>query len=73
MKTPVLRLRTKLALVALVLLALPWAGYRYVREMDFNFLYNIITPHVMRYHMHLYQALSHPIIYRLKNLFLNHL
>ena len=34
MKTPVLRLRTKLALVALVLLALPWAGYRYVREME---------------------------------------
>lgn len=29
-----LSLRTKLALVALVLLALPWAGYRYVREME---------------------------------------
>ncbi len=27
-------LRAKLALVALVLLALPWAGYRYVREME---------------------------------------
>jgi len=27
-------LRTKLALVALVLLALPWAGYSYVREME---------------------------------------
>src|SRR5437867_1582643 len=27
-------LRTKLALVALVLLALPWAGYNYVREME---------------------------------------
>jgi dedicated sortase system histidine kinase len=27
-------LRTKLALVALVLLALPWAGYEYVREME---------------------------------------
>src|SRR4030095_6981483 len=26
-------LRAKLALVALVLLVLPWAGYRYVREM----------------------------------------
>jgi dedicated sortase system histidine kinase len=31
---PRLSLRTKLALVALVLLALPWAGYRYVREME---------------------------------------
>jgi len=29
-----LSLRTKLALVALVLLALPWAGYSYVREME---------------------------------------
>ncbi|TAN52846.1 MAG: HAMP domain-containing protein [Betaproteobacteria bacterium] len=29
-----LTLRAKLALVALVLLALPWAGYRYVREME---------------------------------------
>ena len=29
-----LGLRAKLALVALVLLALPWAGYRYVREME---------------------------------------
>jgi len=27
-------LRSKLALVALVLLVLPWAGYRYVREME---------------------------------------
>lgn len=27
-------LRTKLALVALVLLALPWVGYRYVQEME---------------------------------------
>jgi len=27
-------LRAKLALVALLLLALPWAGYRYVREME---------------------------------------
>ncbi|HTN26595.1 MAG TPA: ATP-binding protein [Burkholderiales bacterium] len=27
-------LRVKLALVALVLLVLPWAGYRYVREME---------------------------------------
>src|SRR6267142_1426655 len=31
---PPLSLRTKLALVALVLLALPWAGYEYVREME---------------------------------------
>ncbi len=31
---PHLSLRTKLALVALVLLALPWAGYEYVREME---------------------------------------
>src|SRR5712691_2711117 len=31
---PALSLRTKLALVALVLLALPWAGYNYVREME---------------------------------------
>ncbi len=29
-----LTLRAKLALVALVLLVLPWAGYRYVREME---------------------------------------
>jgi len=29
-----LSLRSKLALVALVLLALPWAGYEYVREME---------------------------------------
>jgi dedicated sortase system histidine kinase len=29
-----LSLRTKLALVALVLLVLPWAGYEYVREME---------------------------------------
>jgi dedicated sortase system histidine kinase len=29
-----LSLRTKLALVSLVLLALPWAGYEYVREME---------------------------------------
>ena len=29
-----LTLRAKLALVALVVLALPWAGYRYVREME---------------------------------------
>ncbi|TMG73660.1 MAG: HAMP domain-containing protein [Betaproteobacteria bacterium] len=34
MKIPGLGLRAKLALVALVLLALPWAGYRYVREME---------------------------------------
>ena len=34
MKLPALGLRSKLALVALVLLALPWAGYRYVREME---------------------------------------
>src|ERR1700675_2463632 len=31
---PQFSLRTKLALVALVLLALPWAGYSYVREME---------------------------------------
>jgi len=31
---PRLSLRSKLALVALVLLALPWAGYNYVREME---------------------------------------
>ena len=31
---PRLSLRSKLALVALVLLALPWAGYEYVREME---------------------------------------
>ncbi len=29
-----LSLRSKLALVSLALLALPWAGYRYVREME---------------------------------------
>ena len=34
MKLPNFGLRTKLALVALVLLALPWAGYSYVREME---------------------------------------
>src|SRR5256885_16442631 len=34
LKFPPLSLRTKLALVALVLLALPWAGYEYVREME---------------------------------------
>ena len=34
MKLPALNLRAKLALVALVLLALPLAGYRYVREME---------------------------------------
>src|SRR5438552_5481827 len=34
MKLPALSLRTKLALVALLLLALPWAGYEYVREME---------------------------------------
>ncbi|HEY6241443.1 MAG TPA: ATP-binding protein [Burkholderiales bacterium] len=33
-KLPSLNLRAKLALVALVLLALPWAGYNYVREME---------------------------------------
>ncbi|MGH8672848.1 MAG: ATP-binding protein [Burkholderiales bacterium] len=31
---PRFTLRAKLALVALVLLVLPWAGYRYVREME---------------------------------------
>ena len=31
---PQLGLRSKLALVALVLLVLPWAGYEYVREME---------------------------------------
>lgn len=31
---PRLTLRTKLALVSLVLLALPWLGYRYVQEME---------------------------------------
>lgn len=31
---PVLSLRSKLALVSLALLALPWAGYRYVKEME---------------------------------------
>ncbi|MGB5079918.1 MAG: ATP-binding protein [Burkholderiales bacterium] len=36
MKLPLPRfsLRSKLALAALVLLALPWAGYQYVREME---------------------------------------
>jgi len=34
LKFPALNLRTKLALVALVLLALPWTGYEYVREME---------------------------------------
>ena len=28
------RLRAKLALIALVLLVLPWAGWLYVREME---------------------------------------
>ena len=31
---PALSLRVKLALVSVLLLALPWAGYRYVREME---------------------------------------
>ena len=34
MKLPTLGLRAKLALAALVLLALPLAGYQYVREME---------------------------------------
>lgn len=34
MKLPALSLRAKLALVSLALLALPWFGYRYVREME---------------------------------------
>jgi dedicated sortase system histidine kinase len=33
-RLPVLSLRIKLALVAVLLLALPWAGYSYVREME---------------------------------------
>jgi two-component system sensor histidine kinase ChvG len=33
-KFPALSLRVKLALVSVLLLALPWAGYRYVREME---------------------------------------
>ncbi|HZT61895.1 MAG TPA: ATP-binding protein [Burkholderiales bacterium] len=33
-KLPVFSLRVKLALVAVLLLALPWAGYQYVREME---------------------------------------
>jgi two-component system, OmpR family, sensor histidine kinase ChvG len=34
MRRPRVSLRLKLALVALLLLALPWAGYEYVREME---------------------------------------
>ena len=34
MVLPALSLRVKLALVAVLLLALPWAGYKYVREME---------------------------------------
>ncbi|MGA7802214.1 MAG: proteobacterial dedicated sortase system histidine kinase, partial [Gammaproteobacteria bacterium] len=34
MTSPRLRLRTKLLLVALALLAIPWVGYRYVRAME---------------------------------------
>lgn len=34
MRRPRISLRWKLALVALLLLALPWAGYEYVREME---------------------------------------
>jgi len=34
LKLPALSLRVKLALVAVLLLALPWAGYKYVREME---------------------------------------
>ena len=34
MVKPRLTLRAKLALVSLVLLALPWLGYRYVQEME---------------------------------------
>ena len=33
-RLPVFSLRIKLALVAVLLLALPWAGYSYVREME---------------------------------------
>ena len=33
-RLPVFSLRIKLALVAVLLLALPWAGYNYVREME---------------------------------------
>ena len=33
-KLPAFNLRVKLALVAVLLLALPWAGYNYVREME---------------------------------------
>ena len=33
-KLPAFSLRTKLALLAVLLLALPWAGYSYVREME---------------------------------------
>jgi dedicated sortase system histidine kinase len=33
-KFPAISLRVKLALVSVLLLALPWAGYRYVREME---------------------------------------
>jgi dedicated sortase system histidine kinase len=33
-KLPAFSLRVKLALVAVLLLALPWAGYNYVREME---------------------------------------
>ena len=33
-KFPAFSLRVKLALVAVLLLALPWAGYNYVREME---------------------------------------
>src|SRR5262252_9139189 len=34
MRLPALSLRIKLALVSVLLLALPWAGYSYVREME---------------------------------------
>jgi len=34
LKLPAFSLRVKLALVAVLLLALPWAGYNYVREME---------------------------------------
>jgi len=34
LKLPAFSLRVKLALVAVLLLALPWAGYSYVREME---------------------------------------
>src|SRR5689334_16888699 len=33
-RLPALSLRIKLALVSVLLLALPWAGYTYVREME---------------------------------------